>query len=137
MKLIENIELLKKLQPYLEDVETEYNKIKLEHNKTGINYKIELSSKNPKDYMFYKEHYKTLTLEEAIELLPETFFVEWIRMWWYIFPEYIWEFTQKYKMSVCEYWTHNQYELFNWVTLLQAIEKMLEYLIDNDLLWNQ
>lgn len=60
--------------------------------------------------------YKTLTLEEAIEFLPN-----WISMqkdWWdyiYYYVDYIWNFVSS---------NH-----------IEAIEKMIEYLLDNKLLW--
>ena len=70
--------------------------------------------------------YKTLTLEEAIDFLP-TYILKHKRAkkyfqiyrnkdWYNIWYEFIhWEFSKK--------------------TLLEAIEKMIEYLLDNNLLW--
>lgn len=92
-KVIENIELLDKLQPYLWETEST----------------ISVS--------LWTVNLKTLTLEDAIDLLPI----------WYIFNK-----------SSTWYTFHNLgvgwNQVFSWKTKLEPIEKMLEYLIDNNLL---
>lgn len=140
MKVIENIELLKKLQPYLKDVETEY--VITDYKKVYTLYEVYIvDTNNPNSAMYWiwepywrfndKIHppcltstkhydwiYKTLQLEEAIELLP---------LWIHI--------------CIVEYKGKKWYEVntnrkcFISNNLMELLEKMLEYLIDNDLLW--
>ena len=123
MKVIENIELLKKLQPYLEDVE----------------YMIFLDNWEPSLFeempAIYKDRFiKTLTLEEAIELLPSYIYWDnWQKLNIYYKKED--EEEVEYICYLKEFKDLRAYEFFKSKTLLQAIEKMLEYLIDNDLLW--
>lgn len=84
-------------------------------------------------YNKYKDSIKTLTLEETIEFLPiqidNYYFVLWKNDGWY------W----------CNYLEKDEDELYilnkalfinncNKTTLLEAIEKMLEYLLDDNLL---
>lgn len=107
MKVIENIELLKKLAPYLEDMETEYVVHKM-------SWEIILYDSC---WVCDESYLKLLTLEEAIELLPYNNCITKIWYWYRVED-----------MSAHE-------EL--WKTLLEAIEKMLEYLLDNDLLWKK
>jgi len=126
-KVIEDLELLKKLAPYLEDVETEYY-IDVNWNILNIHWPEDLT----KDIWI-----KTLTLEEAIET---------------VLPKYI--FTDKKENLTIRSWISENIEYWNigyfnivtnetslkevkWETLLQAIQKMLEYLIDNNLLLNK
>lgn len=110
MKVIENIELLKKLTPYLEDVETEYMITDTVSNivdKTSMVKKLS----NTERYL------KTLTLEEAKE-----FIIEKVDMRW---RAYIENELSRYV-----------YDLFSVIEIFDIkMEKMLEYLIDNDLLW--
>jgi len=67
---------------------------------------------------------KTLTLEEVIEFLPKEIVLKWE---WYLCMWKNW----------VEYCTFEPSEFINreeWETLLIAIEKMLTYLLDNNLL---
>ena len=68
---------------------------------------------------------KTLTLWEAIEFLPER--IIWNRCL---------EMT-KNRISYIENYYDMEYPDFKWKTLLEAIEKMIIYLLDNDLLWTK
>lgn len=126
-RVIENIELLKKLQPYLEYVETEYWFVLV--NKEVDNYKLERTDR----YVFPNKNIdlKTLTLEEAIELLPEELYIKWIQ---HIFTVTKWDWFYWVNYDEDGFWA---FETIQEKTLLEAIEKMLEYLIDNDLLWNK
>lgn len=113
-KVIENIELLKKLAPYIDGWGTDYNM--MYHKDTDwqvVRRECYLTS----------QWLKTLTLEEAIEL----------------FPECIAEDYHIFRMSDNSWWwiKFSFWDIFIWKTLLEAVEKMLEYLIDNDLLWKQ
>ncbi len=107
-KVIENIELLKKLHPYIKG-ETGYNTLH--------------------EWL----EYRTLTLEEAIELLLNKFWRAW--------------FTKRIKgdkdslkfpywIYVWTFWPWAK-DMSWFITKIEAIEKMLEYLINNDLLWNK
>ncbi len=110
MKTIENIELLKKLHPYMKG-ETGYNTLH--------------------EWL----EYRTLTLEEAIELLPDFIKDKDLRDGYVSIWKMDWEYDIKYS-----YWVWEDEETiveFIWKTLLEAIEKMLEYLINNNLLWNK
>lgn len=118
-KTITDIELLKKLQPILEDVETEYWLAK----DTIWNYNVTKIYNTQKWLAYPKIWFKTLTLQEAIDILPRD----------------VWNWELVFTKNSCRYqdilldW--NQWLLmFNWETLLQAISKMLTYLIDNNLL---
>ena len=67
----------------------------------------------------YKE-YPTMALEEAIKFLPREI------LWWEL---------QMNKTCIWYEWAKTIWLLkFCWKTLLEAIEKMLEYLLDNNLL---
>ena len=85
--------------------------------------------------------HKTLTLTEAIDMLPDWFSYDlWDTLYYYIIKKGSW-------YAVIYY--HNSYEnelSFNeqvtdieteWKTLLEAIEKMLLFLDDNNLLWGK
>ena len=121
MKVIENIPLLKKLQPFLG--ETEYWIII--HSEW---YDIELSNH------IWIGDYKTVHLEEAIELLPSrllnnsgvtlNLLMDKSMVFYYSvsYDNEIWLEEQKIEID------------FEWAKLLEAIEKMLEYLIDNNLM---
>jgi len=125
MKTI-NLELSKRLTEgwYLEDVETDYYRME------NIFWDYVLWDKIDKS-KFYPEwdKVKTLTLEEAIEFLPKKhpkYKEYYLRMMLYDKTWYV------------EYWMCEPCETMwsaCWKTLLEAIEKMLEHLLDNDLLW--
>jgi len=139
MKTI-NLELSKRLAPYLEGVETEY--FYQEYKR----YVWDGEVKNWNDWIlcnrenatFYEhQDIKTLTLEWAILLLPATL-SEWSNHYemtikrgtaWinnYI-VSYVYVFD-KHKKNLC-----NKYCEWN-ESLLVAIEKMLTYLLENNLL---
>jgi len=119
-----NLELSKKLAPYLKEVDTEYIWV-------DIQWCIDIIKTNnwldEFDYIC-----KTFTLEEAIEFLPKT-----VKDWYIYWLQINWK-------SNLEYWIrYNNYAIRKfiysqrWKTLLEAIEKMLEYLLDNNLLWKK
>ena len=135
MKTI-SLELCKKLSEawVLDGVETEY----IWCDDTGYDFAI---YKN--EDKFWKENnqliwwpIKTLTLEEAIEILPDT-----ISKWANPYNLRIRKATPwlgSYKIDY-SLWGHYkefliEIDLWYWKTLLEAIEKMLEYLLDNNLL---
>ncbi len=126
MKTI-NLELSKRLAHYLKNVDTEF----------AIFDKKEWKLKQTIWYIKTNKYtsYKTLTLEEAIEFLPN---------------EYPWKFKDavNYRLRIERNWEWDKWKCsydrcepcedacrFEWKTLLEAIEKMLEYLLDNELLW--
>jgi len=115
MKTI-SLELSKKLAPYLEWVETEYIWVHIQWCDSII------KSDNWLDE--YKYICKTLTLEEAIEFLWNIN-IRWEQLWIYKKSNWNW---------IIYYWFGNVYE---WETLLEAVEKMLEYLLTENLLWEQ
>lgn len=112
MKTI-NFELSKRLNDLwlLDNIETEW-KIQLLPTKIWNKWNKWRLVKN---WNWKWKIYKTLTLEEAIEFLPN-----WISMqkdwgeYIYYYFDYIWNFSSKNHIEV--------------------IEKLLEYLLDNDLL---
>jgi len=124
-----SLELSKRLAPYLEDVETEffyYNDVEYD-----INNYVLLDTKEELFKKFLQWHdFKTLTLEEAIEFLQTN--IAWIydivsaesTQWNYFECNYYKDWPNKDK----------PFDVVSWKTLLEAIEKMLEYLLDNDLL---
>lgn len=65
---------------------------------------------------------KTLTLEEAIEFLWDKYFMQ-ISWWWF----------NKNIYNICIIIKTNNIQ-WEWETLLEAIEKIIEYLLDNNLL---
>jgi len=134
MKTI-TLELSKRLAPYLEDVDTEYWLEIYTSDWEDINEAPEdfwnlypIWNTRADTSVSYKQ-IKTLTLEEAIEFLPKKhpkYKEYYLRMMLY---DKTWD---------VEYWMCEPCETMwgaCWKTLLEAIEKMLEYLLDNDLLW--
>lgn len=92
---------------------------------------------------FYKKRYiyKTLTTEEALEFLPDN--IVWI--YWALFNLVIdknkdW-YLIDYKNNKHWYWYIKWWKYFEnnntRLTLIEAIEQMIEFLIDNNLLWQQ
>ena len=121
-----NLELSKRLNELwlLDNIETEYFWVKTVHGEWIIVY---WDGEEP----ISVEEVKTLTLEEAIEFLPE---------WLFIRDDFKYlltiQRTNTKKWRVI-YEHINQIDIF-WDqvedTLLEAIEKMIEYLLDNNLL---
>lgn len=135
-KVIENIDLLKKLQPYLEDMEAEYVYFNIfEDDLILWTYGLYWS-----DYI----QYKTLTLEEAINFLwlhkivfthiyiPTLENIHTITDVWYIENNVL---SDKFVYWDEEEWYFNM--SFGWKILLKVIEELLEYLDDNNLLENE
>lgn len=118
MKVIENIELLKKLQPLLEGIDID-REICSEWDNIFSSRNVWKIDKRDDDW---KKRYKTPNLEETIE-----FIWKWMSHVSLIYPNaWIWTIHQ-----------HVWDEVFEWETLIEAFSKFLEYLIDNNLLWNQ
>lgn len=99
-KVITNIELLKKLEPILRDREV-----------LNILGSTDIIS-------WYRIEYKTLTLEEMIELMPPRITIGKNKDGYFI------------KLTNFD----GSYILFKRETLFESCEKMLEYLIDEKLL---
>lgn len=120
-----NFELSKRLNEwwYLDNIETKYwyrdNWILLEY----WIYRI----LNDWEWVYYK----TLTLEEVLEFLPKEFKNDKLTFFLNFWPmNNIW---------YCQYEDWFLWKLYweTWQTFLEAIEKMLEFLLDNNLLWTQ
>ena len=142
MKVIQNIELLKKLQPILERREVEnYILENQEILETSELKKLPIRHYQKADNMLWyipeleaQNFYKTLTLEEALDLLPENIWdyrcymvkMDWLYYCWY--------------QRMPNTWVWKKY-LVDWElkseTLLEAVEQMIEYLLDNNLLWRK
>lgn len=126
MKTI-NFELSKKLSDLwlLDDIQTEYIYTKIDIWFWNINYDIiEWKYFNINDWDI-----KTLTLEEWIKILPKKISFEDYDLFLFL------DFFDK-KLF---YWLYSDLDEYNISfkykeTLLEAIEKMLEYLLDNNLL---
>ncbi len=113
-----NLELSKRLTPYLEEVETEYvwyDTIEWED--------IFLERK----WLYWRDYIycKTLTLEEAIEFIIKKWFIIWFEEWNIMLLNWV----ASNELAITEEFYHK--DNINWV------EKILEYLIDNNLLWKK
>ena len=98
----------------------------LDNSETELIY-----SKNYWHLMSRKEHpywnnIKAHDLEEAIELLPDNIIRNWSRYFISIYKTSLW-YTIYYSY-------YNDDFKINWKTLLEAVEKMINYLLDNNLL---
>lgn len=132
-KVIENLQLLKKLEPLLENMDVEFiacidweDNWQCSWHTTRI---VKSDTKNIETYDWWDmcqsgtDFYKTLTLKKSIEFLKQ-----------------LWELKiilTNYRCNLYLLWN----KLIKWEnihistdTLLEAIEKMLEYLLDNNLL---
>ncbi len=142
MKTI-NQKLSEKLDPYLTDVDTEY--IITDYWTIYASYEVSIVNTEDKNCAMYwkgkpywrftedvhpicvsankhyEEIFKTLTLEEAIEFVPYQL----------QYNQDTWTFTLEKRNWRYEAWYS---ELLDWKTPLEAIEKMLTYLLDNNLL---
>jgi len=79
--------------------------------------------KHNDDYNEYLETYKeypSLTLEEAIEFLPKI--LDWFKI------------KIDFENNNWNVYYFSQNFIWKWTTLLEAIEKMIEYLLDNNLI---
>ena len=134
-KVIQDLSLLKKLEPYITQ-DTEYiccvdweDNYEYSWHTTRI---VKSDTENIEIYNWWDkcqswtDFYKTLTTEEAIELLPkyidnQKLMFEAMWSWWVI--RYL-----TYSIDVANL------NKEAWKTLLEAIEKMLNYLINNNLM---
>lgn len=125
MKTI-NPELSKRLAPYLEDAETEYF-FYWNTDKEALPIEWYETQESVKKYI------KTLTLEEAIDFLPQSI-DKWKDGEYYLnISKWDWVHSVDY-----HYYEREDQEILiycDWKTLLEAISKMLEYLLDKWLLW--
>lgn len=135
MKTI-NLELSKRLNELwlLDDIRfvpefAYYTKVRIA-NTTMHKIEIWIFDNIPHRKYEYDNKIITLTLEEAIEFLPKEI------KWEFEFAiKYDWE--DKYIVEYNRYqqdWSIIENICETWKTLLEAIEKMLEYLIENNLL---
>ena len=113
------LETSKRLAPYLTDVDTEYV-IDFEWVVWELKYAI-----SEDDMFWYNWYDKTLTLEEAIEFLPVRIKNDII---------HINKIENSYSIEYWNLWFKLKWSYHNWKTLLEAIEKMINYLLDNKLL---
>ncbi len=129
-QVIENLELLKKLAPYLDrKINTEYfySMWSIFKNKWD---NTEMSSENN---VMEWQYIKTLTEAEAIELLLNKFWRAWFtkRIEWdkdsLKFPYWIYVWT---------FWPWAQ-DMCWFKTKIEAIEEMIDYLIDKNILWTK
>ncbi len=74
-------------------------------------------------------NYKTLTLEEAIEVLPWYIECKEWKLKWNLFDLHFWKYYIEYSDSIL--WVMFY---FSWKTLLEVIEKMIEFLLEKKLL---
>ena len=116
MKVIENIELLKKLAPYLEDMETEYNYNYMSMWKTEYKYMLKKIPSN----LHFVEPLKTLTTDELFTLM------------WKAICHFNMPYPNAWKLN---WWTLIWDEEIKAKDLNEYFGKCVEYLIDNDLLW--
>lgn len=130
MKAIEDLKLLEKLQPILEGRETEYVSADV-----GYWYEEPTLSKNiPKNFHEWGSSIKTLTLEEALDLLPKHILYKQVTPYhkqsysMQIYCSFDWDYYIDYNFE------KNHLKYTHWKTPLEAIEKMLNFLIDNNLL---
>ena len=145
MKTI-NLELSKRLANYLDSVKTEYSWIeKSEPIKWNIywtefkhTWKFFVWKKfmDRADTNFWKE-YKTLTLEEAIEFCPKRYKQQYSELTWTKndYRLIMVKLDKWYCFKISDEFQWGTDKSCCWKTILQAIEKMLEYLLDNNLLW--
>jgi len=120
-----NFELSKRLTEwwYLDNIETEYHYTVCWLWKKIKSWKLE-----------YTEDIKTLTLEEAIDFLPEYICEDCYEL---IIKKKEIFYINRFKPNNCyEVITMDRYlpARFKWETLFEAIEKMIEYLLNNNLL---
>lgn len=124
-KIIENIELLKKLAPLLENVDTEYtfyNEYWYEHHFVrAFSYEVEWEywcARSAISDTKMCDKVKTLVLEEAIDFIYKKTTEDW--------AEYVEE-----KLSEKTWCRFSVLVIFD----IKMAEEILEYLLDNDLLW--
>ena len=140
-----NLEICKRLEEHLKDVRTEYfwHNVKndwiwdWEHqdeeqltivNEMSICWKIATDRWDKMKFNFTR--FKAPTLEEALDLLPSE-----IKLWKLLI-------SKDERLYMIGYWHYHIDECANLLnisffepTSLEAVEKMLDYLITNDLLW--
>lgn len=123
MKEIINFELAKKLDEawVMKDIETEYY-YKKRFDDISIVIKEETD-----EISLYNDYYKAPTLSETIDILPASI----SPTLWLTIKKY-WDDIKKYWVIYDFCWRKNIQ--FTWKTLLEAVGKMLEYLLNNWLL---
>ena len=84
-----------------------------------------LSPKIVKNWNWKWRIFKTLTVEEAIEFISN------------IIINNISDINININNWYTINWSKNTYDNFYWKTLLEAIEGMIYFLLDNNLLWKQ
>jgi len=116
MKAIKNTELLKKLQPYIKDMKTEYYYTDWWIIK-WCNWHKDILQKN-------STILKTLTLEEAYNLLLDNIGEYWSISIWKNDTDF---FPINWEHCINYIWRIN----------INKLWEMLNYLIDNNLLWTK
>lgn len=122
-----NFELSKRLNDLwlLDEIETEY--IYWINTKWEPNISKIYNHYNWIDKLYPVEYYKTLTLEEAIEFLPKELILNWNNCNPYFNNTNCWYSDSKYNII------HRE----KWKNIIEAIQKMIEYLLNNNLLWKK
>jgi len=133
MKTI-NFELSKRLNDLwlLDNIETEFKYYKMWDTYISLH-----------ESEFYKsdwDNIKTLTLEKAIEFLPWKINMPKYHRW-YLWDDVLCILAIEPKDDHIEvkynHWNMWTYIWQSWKTPLEAIEKMIEYLLDNNLIWQE
>lgn len=136
MDKVISLETSKRLAPFLKDIKTEY----FWFYHVDWEYELMKCSDMQDTYNFGADE-KTLTLEEAIEFLPIE--IKWYTiLLWKSGQEHILTKTINNKYYTVWYfikWNNwlKILERVTWKTLLEAVEKMIIYLLENNLLKNE
>ena len=120
-------DLAERLQPFLKDVECE---LVWRKESRWDSFWWDL-----RDNGFMTWDIKAPNLEEAIEFLPKEFINE--RGGYNLSIKYCNRDDFKYMVGYEKTGGTYHFRTPTWNTLLEAIEKLLEYLLDNDLLWTK
>lgn len=119
MTKVISLEASKQLEEYMPEEVTYYYDIHMEDITENPNHK-------DLDEWYY---YKTLTLEEAIDMFPSWFQYKWDKCYIWIARLDLWYITQIRDSTNKWNW-----KTITWKTLLEAVEKMLLFLLENNLL---
>lgn len=125
-KVIENMELIIKLQPYLKN-EKKYSICDV----WDWPEKPVLTNSIPSDFHEWASSFETLTLEECINFLPNRICDYYLTFWKNIHNKY-WITYQNINQEDLD--CLSEYETEDYSSLLEAMEKLIGTLIDNDLL---
>jgi len=126
MKVITDIPLLEKLQPFLG--ETEYVLLESIHFLTWAVISTKVISIKELEWLSSVNtvyRYKTVHLDEAMDLLPNLIWNKWLE---------IQKFSSGYNVSYIASYYDMDFPAFQSDSLLISCWKMLEYLIDNNLM---